>query len=301
MPRTLSSTGQQMLETLPPYYAEAVDALGVIDTLANEVDRVDGEIVHLIGDDSRGGELFPTKSEGFLDEWERVLSLPVDPSKSTSQRRLVIRSVLESLKNSDSANAWKTTFDRLIGIGWSYAINYDEYTLTMYLPYGPEMSAPTNLSVSASSGTDSFLAAGTYFYAVTSANAYGESEYEGGISVTAAAGETVDLTWDAPAVGAPERYYVYRGASIDTMFRLDTPPITGTNFTDGNAATFPLLFQRAAYQTTDKLAPTVSTTQSDAATTIMRIARQITPAHINISLGYTEGFILNVSKVGDVL
>lgn len=300
MPRTLSDTGERMLDALPSYYSEAVDVRGVLDTAATEIEALDTVINDFLGDEGGDGELFPKTSVSLLAEWEKVFDLPVDPNKTDEQRRQAIESVLTSIKSSDSAASWKGTFDTLIGTGWSYVVDYDTYTITMYLPYGPEMSGPTGFSATAT-GTDGALPAGTYYYSVTAANAYGESPYEGGDAVVVAAGEHVELSWTAPSIGSPDRYYVYRGETLNTMQRLDTPMITDTTFIDGDGTAFPLLLGRSGFQAGPTLAPTESSTQSDAAKTALRIARAVSPAHINIASGYLEGFILNVSKVGDPL
>lgn len=300
MPRTLSDTGERMLDALPPYYAETIDVRGVLDTAAAEIDSLDATINTFVGDDGEEGELFPKTSALLLGEWEKVFNLSPEPTQSLAQRRRTIEAILLSIKSSDSAESWVTTFNALIGGGWAYAIDYDTYTITMYLPYGPEMSAPRALGTSIA-GSDGLLPAGTYYYAVTAVNAYGESAYEGGDPVVVTSGQRVNLSWTAPSVGTPDQYYVYRGDSVDTMLRLDTPTITGTTFVDGSNATFPLLLNRSSFQTGGALAPTESSTQSVAAVTALRVARAVSPAHINIASGYLDGFILNVSKVGDLL
>ena len=297
--RVLSDVTERMLDTLPPYYASADDALGTLDTVAHEIALVDSEIEKLAGEDG-GGELFPLSSDTLLAEWETLFGLPTDPAKSVAQRRNVISALLTSLKSSDSAGIWESTLNTLIGSGWSYRMDNATYSLTLYLPFGPEMTDPISLAASAS-GSGGSLAAGTYRYAVTAVNAYGESKYENSVSVVVSAGQSVQLSWSAPLIGVPDFYYIYRGDSVDTMRLLLAQPITTTSFTDGDSATFPLLFQDTALLMGEKLAPTVSSTQSAAAATIMRVARAITPAHINLSVGYTQGFILDVSKVGDLL
>lgn len=447
MPRTLGTTAKRMMDVLPPYYENAYDARGVVQTVSQEIDRLDAEVAKLVGGSDGVAELFPLNSVDLLEEWERVLGLGSDPNKSVSQRQTVVQSVLRTLKSADSAESWRQTLLGLIGTGWSYSVDYGSYTINLYLPYGVQMTPPTSFAVSASgsaalfyesfeSGVASWatdgtatsitlasdstwasdgtlsaklsstntsglyarayygtfvnvsastaytvtadanvltaptgssvrcelawytsanaliststgtaqtgtgtkaltltatspstaakvrvivsqngsttsgamsadfdnvvlvsgstgggtIATGTYYYAVTSVNAYGESNYAGGTTVALTQGQRASLSWSAPANGTPDKYYVYRGTSLTNMQRLTTTAITGTTFTD-----------TGAYALAANLAPTSSTTLSDVAGTVLRIIRAVTPAHITVSSGYNAGFIMGVSKIGDVL
>ena len=152
------------------------------------------------------------------------------------------------------------------------------------------MSAPLSFTFTVS-GTGGTIPAATYFYAVTAANIYGETELLGGTSNAITLGQNANIGWTAPAIGSPDEYFVYRGSSVSNMRRLITPsPITTTSLVDAGAFTLGA-----------SLAPTVSSTTPPAAVEATNVARAITPAHIILSIGYTEGFIVGVSKIGDSL
>ena len=218
MPRTLTDTAQRMLDSLPPYYSEAEDARAVLLATANEIDRVDAEVSGLIDSESGSAELFPLNSLTLLPEWEFLVGLASDPTKTTAQRRLALAAVLTTLKAPASKNTWGLTLDKLVG-SWSYSYEAAVYTVTMSLPYAPAMVAPTDFLTSAAGSTGS-LDPDTYYYAVTAADSYGETDFLGGTSQVVAAGESVTINWEPPPVGVPTRYYVYRGLSADTMRRL---------------------------------------------------------------------------------
>lgn len=207
-----------MLDTLPPYYATAEDALAFLLVAGNEIDRVDDEVGALVDSSSGTAELFPLYSVDLLPEWEFLTGLASDPTKTTSQRRMALAAVLYTLKAPASAKTWADTLDTLVG-SWRYTYDAPTYTITVALPYAPAMVHPTDFATSAS-GTTGTLDAGTYYYAVTAVNGYGETEFVGGTTQAVGAGEIVTVSWEAPPVGIASEYRVYRGASIDTMRRL---------------------------------------------------------------------------------
>jgi len=292
MPRTLTETTERLLGFIPPYYAEAVDAQGTMLAAANEIDFIDSKLDGLVGNNSGvPGEFFPLHANLLLSEWESVLSITTNVTRTNLQRISTIRAVLQTLKSADSAASWQNTFDQLVGQGlWSHLVNGAASTITLYLPYGAPMSAPLSFTFTVS-GTGGTIPAATYFYAVTAANVYGETELLGGTSNAITLGQKANIGWTAPSIGSPDQYYVYRGSSVSNMRRLITSsPITATSFVDTGA------FALGA-----SLAPTTSSTTPPAAVEATNVARVITPAHIILSIGYTAGFIVGVSKIGDSL
>lgn len=292
MPRTLTETTERLLGFIPPYYAEAVDAQGTMLAAANEIDFIDSKLDGLVGNNSGvPGEFFPLHTDLLLGEWESVLGISSNVSRTNEQRLTSIRAVLRTLKSADSADSWKNTFDQLVGVGlWSYLVNGAAATITLYLPYGVPMSSPLAFTFTVS-GTGGTIPTATYFYAVTASNVYGETELLGGTSNAITLGQNANIGWTAPAVGSRDEYFVYRGSSASNMRRLVTStPITATSFVD-----------TGAFALGGSLAPTTSSTTPPAAAEAVNVARAITPAHINLSIGYTAGFIIGVSKVGDLL
>jgi hypothetical protein len=296
--RSLTDTAQRTLDALPPYLYESVDVRGVLTALASEVDLLDKVLNAMVGTEDVSGEIFPLHSTStgtikFLPAWESLLNIPVDPTKSDNLRQANIQATLLALKNADSADVWKKSLDVLIGSGtaWSYTISQN--ALTLYLPFGVSLTGPQTPAATAGTGSGSTLTAGTYYYAVSAYNAYGETAINAISSpVTATAGQQVNLTWTAPANGTATGYYIYRGSSAATMKRLvSTTPSAITT----------LSFSDKGYVNTGPIAPSASSTTPSQVREILRLARRITPAHITITQGYSSGFILDVSTLGATL
>lgn len=288
--RTLTDTALRLLEYLHPQIATSYDIQGAVQAAANEVDRLDNAVTALIGDadvplSSRDAELFPIHSTALLSEWEQLLNIPVDSRKTVAQRRDVVATLLRTLKQSRSAKSWKTVLDDLIGTNWSYLLSGN--ALTLYLPYAGGLSNPatptTTDRVSASGGT---LPIATYYYAISAVNFYGETAVAYYPSLTTSvADRKITLSWTA-VTGATE-YRIYRSTNGTSDLRrlVGTETITGTSFAD------------TGYANTGAFAPTTNTTSSALADEALRVARQITPAHISVAVGYTTGFLLDISKL----
>lgn len=80
----LTATAQRMLETLPDYYWGNPIVERVIQSWANEIDRVDAWIDRLIEGMNPGTA---TDDLGLLAIWEQTLDLPVTPAGATLEQR----------------------------------------------------------------------------------------------------------------------------------------------------------------------------------------------------------------------
>lgn len=285
--RSLTDTALRIQETVPPYLQGATDAHAVFIAAGNEIDRVDSAIEELLGTEGTPGELFPRHSVSLLGEWEAMLNIPTEPRKTTLERARTVTAVLQTLKSADSGTAWWSAMNTLIGAnGWGYRVNGQ--TITLYLPYPKPLLAPPSGSTPTAAGTGSALSAGSYYYAVTAYDGYGETDplTLTASALTVTAGQTVSLSWTAPTQGTPTGYYIYRGTSLTGMKRLvTTTSITGTTFQD------------TGYNNTGAIMPTASSTTPWMTTEVLRLARQLTPAHISIAQDYGSGFILGSSKL----
>jgi hypothetical protein len=288
MPDQISTEAEEMLDLLPPFLATAIDAQAILDVLAREIKRIDEAKENL------RDNFYPQRGEDYLKVWEDLLGLTVEPlDKTLNQRRNSIAAFLAGLKAGGSGDAWEESLTRLIGTGWSYEEHDpddggspDPYVVKVTIPFGSPLDAPENVAATGSN-TGGTLAAGTYHYAVTAINSYGETTAST-IDTATTSGSTGSVTVDWDVVDGATGYRVYRGTSAGTL-RLVTTILnsaTDTYLDDGDA-------------TTMAAPPTVNTTSSPQAYEAKRLARQITPAHIELIFAYGEGFILGISRLGE--
>lgn len=160
------------------------------------------------------------------------------------------------------------------------------WTIRMQLPNAAPLTTPTGLTATPSA-TGGTLAAATWHYKVTAFNTFGETLATADVTaVTTGATGSVALAWTAVAGAAG--YRVYRGTTTTNHALLSSPATNA--YTDTGTAT------------SATVPPSANTTQGFTATEARNLARVITPAHIDLTFGYTPGFIIGVSKIGiDVL
>lgn len=289
MPAELSDRTQLLLEDLPPFLQQSYDIQACLDVVARELDRIE------TAKDLLRNNFWPSIGTDFIELYELLLSLSVDPpDKTLTQRQNTVLAFYESIKSQGTGLEWQAQITKLIGTGWSYAEHDpddpgspDAYIIEMTIPFTSPIPSPSDLNaVNSGSGT---IAAGTYYYAVSAANFYGETPPSAVASVTVSGSEAVDLDWTASADGST--YRIYRGSSPSTLRRLDLGmTLSANSYTDDGTAT----------PTT--IPPTnTNTTGSYQSHEARALARLITPAHIQLDFGYEPGFILGSSELGDIL
>lgn len=101
--------GTRMLESLPDYYHGNAFVERLVQSLANELDRVEAHA------ESVASGLIPTQAtddHGLLGAWERLLGLPVEPPAATvTQRQAKVGGRLQSINSSaagDTVEAIRT-------------------------------------------------------------------------------------------------------------------------------------------------------------------------------------------------
>jgi hypothetical protein len=131
--RTISETGQVLLDDLPPYLSEDATVQGVIDTLAREQQRITD-----VADGVRR-TAFPSQADDtykMLSLWETLLGLPVKPpGVSDDQRRSKVLATLQG-RDVGTGEGWTKAVGQAVGTGWQQAENTPgPYQLTVTLPY----------------------------------------------------------------------------------------------------------------------------------------------------------------------
>lgn len=283
----LTVEAQRMLSILPPYLGGAIDARAVIGALSNEVARLDAAAEVL------RANYFPATADAYLRVWESLLGLAIAPlDKTLAQRRNGVLSFMQSITSSGSGLDWQANLSRLIGTGWAYKEHIPgdpgspaPFTLLVTIPFLPAIGVPAGLSATqhTSGGT---LPADDYYYVVTAINSYGETTRSLQVTATTTgATSRVTLSWGA--VTDATGYVIYRGlVSGGPWFRLATVLAAVTYDDVGGAVS-------------SAQPPTVNSTASPQARDAERLARQITPAHLDLTFGYGVGFIVGVSRVGE--
>jgi uncharacterized protein YmfQ (DUF2313 family) len=130
--RTISETGQALLDDLPPYLSEDGVVQGVVDTLAREQQRITGAA------EGVRRTAFPSQADdsyNMLSLWEALLALPVKPSGvPDDQRRSKVLATLQG-RDVSSGTGWNAAVARAVGTNWQQAENTPgNYQLTVTLP-----------------------------------------------------------------------------------------------------------------------------------------------------------------------
>lgn len=176
---------------------------------------------------------------------------------------------------STRAYDWAGTVDDSVSVGESPG----PYVIRIYLPFTEALAAPAQPS-----GTPSGGGGPTYFWSVTAINFYGETTASPDRSTNLPAAGTVTLDW--PDIAGATGYRVYRGTATGNK-QLVAETVASTYVDNGNAAI------------SATAPPIVNTTPSPLIADAARLARAITPANHDLEFGYTTGFILGVSRMGE--
>lgn len=133
MPRTISETGQALLDDLPPYLSDDGTVQGVIDALAREQQRITDAA------DAVRRTAFPSQADdsyNMLSLWETLLGLPVKPpGVPDDQRRSKVLATLQG-RDVGTGVGWTRAVEQAVGTNWQQAENTPgSYQLTVTLPY----------------------------------------------------------------------------------------------------------------------------------------------------------------------
>lgn len=289
--RVLTDRAKRMLEDLPPFLHNSTDIQAAILVCANEHDRLEAAIALV------RRNLFPHLADAdFIGFYERVLGLSVNPpDKTLSQRQASVLAFYRRLKAATSGLEWKAALTELIGTGWTYREHDPDdggsppaYTLELTIPFADPLAAPASLAATPSAGGGT-LGAGTYYYAVTAANFYGETTASN--VPTAVLGATGHVALDWNDVAGADSYHVYRGTSPTLLKRLNLgSALTSSAYTDDGSASLTTLPP-----------PNTNTSGSFQSREARLLASKITPAHIELTFGYEAGFLIGSSELGDTL
>ncbi|MET0604185.1 MAG: putative phage tail protein [Baekduia sp.] len=157
-------------------------------------------------------------------------------------------------------------------------------TIRVTLPFAAALAAPAGPSATPAT-TGGTLAAGTWHYKLTTYNSFGETTATADFTgVTTGSTGKNTLAWTAVAGAAG--YRIYRGTSSSNHTLIDDVTTNGYVDVGGQAPS-------------SVTPPLTNTTQGFAPEQARNLARDITPAHIDLQFVYASGFILGVSKLGN--
>lgn len=270
-----------LLSDLPPFERDSFDIQAVLRAIGNELARLEAARQDLISN------FFPLSADSLLHFFEQMLGLPADsPQLALATRQTNVQAFMQQLKSSGTGLEWEASITKLIGTSWTYrehdpadGTSPPAYTVLIRLPFSVAAPVPSGLAtVSGASGTPT----GTFYYAVSARTVYGETVPCAPHSVTVAA-HKVNVSWTAevaPVIG----YNVYRGTSPSTLKLLASP--STNSFTDDGTLT-PTVTP-----------PSTDSSSSPQAATVLQLARAITPANIELEVGFTAGFLIGISEIG---
>lgn len=110
--RSMTETGQELLDQLNPVFTNDPDIRGTVGILANEVDNVEVRIQEV---------LEALRAEGtFLEVWERLFSVPVPGGATEAQRRAALRLYFRRLSRGANGSTWEDRMTEIIGSSWRY-------------------------------------------------------------------------------------------------------------------------------------------------------------------------------------
>lgn len=285
MPGELHPVTLRRLEDIPPFLADADQIQSTADPLFREMVRVDDALAEL------RANFWPQLADAYLKIWENLLGLAVEsPELSLAQRRNAVLAFLQGIRNQSSGISWEATLTKLIGTAWSYeehipgdAGSPPENSVRITIPFTAPIPAPTGLTGTPFT-TGGTLSATTRYYVVTAVNAYGETTISNRVAVTTT-GSTSRVVLDWPDVTGATGYRVYRATTSGQEKRI--VEVSASTYTDTGAANGTIPY------------PTANQTASPQAYQAEALARDITPAHIDLIFGYGVGFIVGVSQVGE--
>jgi hypothetical protein len=284
MPVVVSPEGQRLLDDLPPFVASDNTVQAALHAMALEIKRLD-EARDLVQ-----RNLWPQTASELLSVYEGFLNLSIaPPDKTLEQRRTTVLAYLQSLSSSGAGSQFQRNLSALIGSNWSY-LEHDPddgntpagNVLAINLPFTEAMAPPIGVSAVAGAGGSGDMLADTYRYAVTARNFFGETTVSEQVQTTVPADGSATISW-AAREGATS-YSIYRGFFVNALHRIGT--VTGLSFVDDG--------------TVGEMEPppTQNSTESFQAQEAFRLARKITPAHLDLQFNYGSGFIIGVGKIG---
>jgi hypothetical protein len=285
MPVELHERTVRLLDELPPFLASAADMQAVLDVLMREVQRIDDAKA------ATRANFFATTADSWLALYEILEQISVDPpDKTTDQRRTSVIAFLRRMKVRGTGLGWEAAMTDLLGADWSYEEHIPgdptsppANTINIQIPWTGGIIAPGTLSATSSgAGT---LNAATYYYRVTAFNDYGETP--GTVQAQATVGANGRIVLDWPDVAGATSYGIYRGTSAAQQYRVATATVSTYADAGAPAGSDPV--------------PETNTTSSFQYEETKVLARKITPAHIVITFGYQQGFLLGISKLSETL
>lgn len=208
---------------------------------------------------------------------------PVTGGKLLFERGLVMQvvspdsAVVPYFDGETDGYEWSGTPDDSV----SRSTSPDPYVLNFRLPYAPPIAVPAQPS-----GTPSGGGGPTVYYSVTALNFYGETTPSPDRSTNLPPGGHITLDW--PDITGADGYAIYRGSSAGTKQLIATT--TASTYIDNGDAPISVATP-----------PVTNTTSSPQLDDAKRLARAITPANLDLEFVYAAGFIMGVSRFGEVL
>ena len=116
MTRTLSARGQDILASMPPYYADDPAALSVVNVCANEVDRIESMLVAI---QRAALPQWADDTYGLLSLWEYLVGLPVKPAQSVAGRQARVNAS-RRVKVATGADWWTALTNAIGTTSWTH-------------------------------------------------------------------------------------------------------------------------------------------------------------------------------------
>jgi uncharacterized protein DUF2313 len=278
----------QLIQDLAPFERDSYDIQAVLRAIEGELTRLEVARQQMIL------SWFPATADALLGMWEAIVGLPVDnPQFSLAQRQAAVLAFMQRLKGEFTGLSWEQTITGLIGANWTYQ-EHDPadgsspaaYCVLVNAPFNPPAAPPIDLSLSPASG--GHLAAGTYWYAVSSRTLYGESLCCTPVSSgPVATNSEVTVTWARTAYATG--YRVYRGVSPTLLYFLEEVADPQDSILDDGTGVLSM-----------QPMPTQDTSEAAAAQLLYAMLRDITPAHIAVDHAPPAPFpwLTGISQIG---
>jgi hypothetical protein len=141
MPLVLSDKAQELLLDMPPYLSDNPLVQSVINSQANEFQRIDDAAAAI------RNAMFPSQASDvsilngayvvpILSMWETILGLPVAPVGITTADRVAKVVAHIRKRNASSGADWVATLTAALGsFSWSHQEGPGAYQVTISIPY----------------------------------------------------------------------------------------------------------------------------------------------------------------------
>lgn len=147
MPRVLTDTCMELMDTIPPWAREDPDVQAAFQVMSNEVDKLDAAITNVVAN------YFPQLAADYLHLWEARLGISVRPvDLSVSQRQQRVLAFLMLRTNAAQGRTWVTNVTMLIGPTWTWerhtpgsSTGVPADTIQLNLPYAEGSSKAADL------------------------------------------------------------------------------------------------------------------------------------------------------------